>query len=190
MTPVDFLRLPRVAQLPTFYKAALRHRRLDERYVNRVMKAEELFETSVDLSGPELVCRAARNWLQRTFQRWMLRYEAPSDSSLSFLVFRDVSMHDDGELSWPVFGTPSKPHCFLNVHLAGSGHLLLEDAEHFIEAGDAYRCDQRRQHGWRSSDGTRCRAVSFWLPHERIEEVMLRMKQERASDAPATQASF
>lgn len=171
-----FLHLGQVPQMPRGFATALRERKLDAAYVTRVIRSEELFETSAPLDDDTPQALRHQRWLYRLLDSWGLPPALPLNGLLSFLEFQDVGTHTDGELTIVTEDDVAQPSYYANVQMRGSGRITVDGQAHAIEPGEVYMFDQRLEHAWENTSACRSRVLSFWLTETQVLAIQERRR--------------
>lgn len=179
-----FVRLGRVSKVFRGFAPALRLKQADAAYVRRIIQLEELFATGVPLEGECSLARSARSWMASISKDLDVDItSAAVKQSMEVLEFASVGVQDDGLIiQGRTIGASHEDvlHNYCNVHLKGSGWLVVDGVRHRIEAGEAYVFDQALVHEWVQEATGTSRMASFLMEYRVIADWL-----ERARKRPA-----
>ena len=149
----------------------LEQKRLAMPQVHRRVCVEEICELMVPLDDGDCACDTYHlEWTQGVRQHYKL--PAMALSAMTYLFFRDVVDHDDGEQRVMEGPFEGEPGMFLNIHVTGYGYIRMAGQLHSIRAGDAYLFDPTVPHGWVNGGRGLARALSYLVPHSLVPQLL------------------
>lgn len=168
----------------------MRLAQVDQAYVNRVIRNDELFSLRVPLEEGCALSRLGQRWIEAIAPELGVNFlQCARKQQMEVLEFSSVGEHEDGMLDLALHGVEPGPdgkrvcHNFSLVQLRGCGWLEINGARHRIEPGDVYVFDQSLTHAWVQDGSVTSRVASFWMEHSTILERAARLGKRRGRNS-------